>query len=237
MKRIIPWYKNLKINALLILLSISAVDINAQSDVNFNLSFSPSFNNLPITAKNNQFIYKNDTLTIDVLRFYISNLRIYNEGSLVYKEPNSYHLIDIQETGSLAISIDSILPSYDSLSFTLGTDSLTNVSGVMGGDLDPTKGMYWVWNSGYVNFKLEGNHSLSPTRNNRFEFHIGGYSPPHQTAQVIGFSLKPKPLHIIGIELSNFLNYVDLTTTNHVMSPGQKAHELSKTISKTIFIK
>ena len=24
------------------------------------------------------------------------------------------------------------------------------------GDLDPLKGMYWTWQSGYINFKIEG---------------------------------------------------------------------------------
>ncbi|HYC28004.1 MAG TPA: MbnP family protein, partial [Chitinophagaceae bacterium] len=42
--------------------------------------------------------------------------------------------------------------------------------------LDPAKAMFWTWNSGYIMAKLEGNSPLSSQPNNKFEYHIGGFS-------------------------------------------------------------
>jgi hypothetical protein len=66
-------------------------------------------------------------------------------------------LIDFDENDSNALCLE--IPDdieFDAIQFNLGLDSLTNVSGALGGDLDPTKGMYWTWQNGYVNFKLQG---------------------------------------------------------------------------------
>jgi hypothetical protein len=40
--------------------------------------------------------------------------------------------------------------------FLLGVDSARNVSGIQTGALDPARGMFWTWNSGYVMAKIEG---------------------------------------------------------------------------------
>ena len=79
---------------------------------------------------------------------------------------------------------------HDKIKFNLGIDSLTNVSGVMGGDLDPTKGMYWTWQSGYINFKMEGSSAVCPTRNHEFQFHIGGYQDPFYAMQTLELEVK-----------------------------------------------
>ena len=55
----------------------------------------------------------------------------------------------------------------------------------MGGDLDPTKGMYWAWQSGYINFKMEGSCSQCLATKNNFEFHLGGYQQPFYAMQTI----------------------------------------------------
>ena len=55
----------------------------------------------------------------------------------------------------------------------VGVDSARNVSGAQTGALDPAKGMFWTWNTGYIMAKLEGNSPASPT--GIFEYHIGGF--------------------------------------------------------------
>jgi hypothetical protein len=59
----------------------------------------------------------------------------------------------------------------------LGVDSIRNVSGIQTGALDPLKGMFWTWNSGYVMAKLEGSSESSNSAGNRFTYHIGGFRP------------------------------------------------------------
>jgi hypothetical protein len=52
---------------------------------------------------------------------------------------------------------------YDQIQFQLGIDSLTNVSGAMGGDLDPTKGMYWTWQRVDENWNSAYPYAVGPT--------------------------------------------------------------------------
>jgi hypothetical protein len=66
--------------------------------------------------------------------------------------------------------------NYNSIAFTIGVDSIRNVSGAQTGALDPAKGMFWTWNSGYIMAKLEGNSIVSNEPNQVFEYHIGGFS-------------------------------------------------------------
>jgi len=172
----------------------------------------------------------NDSLSIDKLKFYLSNFNLLKEGEIVWTEKKSYHLVDISKQKSQSftfILLKSI--EFDEVQFLLGTDSLTNTDGVMGGDLDPTKGMYWAWNSGYINFKLEGTTSPFP-----FEFHLGGYAPPFQTVQKIKLQTTNRNRLNIGLNITDFLNQIDLTKTHKIMSPGKEAQQLSILLS-TLF--
>lgn len=170
---------------------------------------------------------------IDVVKFYISNLVLTQNGKKVWNEPKSYHLINSENEQSLSLKFsipDSVV--FDSLKFNLGIDSLTSVSGVFGGDLDPSKGMYWAWNSGYINFKLEGTSDKCNTRKNEFQFHLGGYSGAQKALQNI--VLKASEHNVIYLNLNSFFSKIDLAKDNHIMSPGIEAVKFSKFI-KTLF--
>lgn len=111
-----------------------------------------------------------------------------------------------------------------------------NVSGAMGGDLDPMKGMYWTWNSGYINFKLEGNSPECPSRNNAFQFHLGGYTSPNSTLRNLSFQIPPDEKIMLRMDISRFLMAVDLNKQHHIMSPGPDAAALSTLASKMFSI-
>ena len=146
-----------------------------------------------------------EKLQITRVRFYISNIQLLKNGKVVATEKDSYHLIDASDKSSLsmAIPVKSKI-DYDEIFFLLGIDSLTNFSGVMGGDLDPTKGMYWAWNSGYINFKLEGKSPLCETRNNEFSFHLGGYSAPYPSYQIIKLAVKKSNQLTIKVDFAQY---------------------------------
>jgi hypothetical protein len=119
-----------------------------------------------------------DSLTLLELRFYLGHFTFYKNNVPVL-EDKTYHLLDLEDENSL--SFPFYFPEntpFDSLAFNLGVDSLTTAAGAMGGDLDPTKGMFWTWQSGYINVKMEGCSKKSPERNGEFQFHLGGYMPP-----------------------------------------------------------
>lgn len=135
------------------------------------------------TIKGNKIVFRDSTYTnpfnekyiITKLKYYVTNLSV-QKGIVSVKEDNSYHLIDesIPESQTINFSIPD--GDYDAVQFLLGVDSLHNVSGAQTGDLDPTKDMFWTWNTGYVMAKMEGNSPSSKEINNKFEFHIGGFA-------------------------------------------------------------
>jgi hypothetical protein len=168
-------------------------------------------------------------VSIETVRFYVSGLAFYKGDSLVWKESDSYHLIDASKAESLSITTPEF--AADKMVFILGTDSITNVSGAMGGDLDPSKGMYWAWNSGYINFKLEGASPICDTRNNAFQFHLGGYSGANATVQSVELELTSSA---ILVDVKAFLEGIDLAQNNKIMSPGLEAVQLAEKAA-TIF--
>lgn len=183
----------------------------------------------PLLNKHSLILEKETTegVTITKLKFYLTNLLFTKNGKTVWAEKDSYHLIDASNPSTLNLRFNmtnNIM--FDEISFLLGTDSLTNVSGVMGGDLDPTKGMYWAWNSGYINFKLEGSSKNIP-----FQFHLGGYSPP--TVQEVKLDMDKNSTKIY-FDVANFLNQIDLTKQHKLLSPGKEAQQLSK-MAGTLF--
>jgi hypothetical protein len=183
--------------------------------------------------------FKNgDSILVEMLRFYISNIAFLQKGKVVFEEKNSVHLIDAALPPTLQFPIP--LPSeleYDQLQFDLGIDSTTNVSGALGGDLDPTKGMYWTWQSGYVNVKIEGKSPQSKARNKEFQYHLGGYHSPFYALQKVILPIKKKGnIHII-FDVAEFLAQSDFSKKSHIMSPSAETVLWSERVAKGFIIK
>lgn len=169
-----------------------------------------------------------DSIVFDVLKYYIGNVTFYNGKHLVYAEHDNYHLVDHTDENTTSITLTVPDFPWNKLTFNLGVDSATNTSGAMGGDLDPGKGMYWAWQSGYINFKLEGRSSICPTRKNEFAFHLGGYMAPGYAMQTIILPATDTAQVDIAVNLERFIGNINLSTQNSVMIPGPEAVELSK---------
>jgi hypothetical protein len=134
------------------------------------------------------------------------------------------HLIDLSE-GSSKLTISPECPGeFNRIVFNLGIDSLVNVSGAMGGDLDPVRGMYWTWQSGYINFKLETD---SPAG----RYHIGGYRRPYDSLRKVDLSLPEGVKNIISFDVGRFLSSVPDSVPSDVMSPGTHACLLADRIA------
>ena len=172
-----------------------------------------------------------ETYSVTTLRFYISQVQFHISDNSWIAEENSVHLIDLDDPDSweIPLSKERSKSSIDSISFLIGIDSLTNVSGILDGDLDPIKGMYWAWNSGYINFKVEGeNRSTEST----FEYHLGGYLPPFATARRVVLTRNPQDKKmVIRLNLKQFLDQMNMSELNEVMIPGADAVALSDILS------
>lgn len=167
-----------------------------------------------------------DSLTLSTLKFYLGNFGLWKNGRVVFAG-RTHHLLDLEDENSLRLTFN--LPEktdIDSLAFDLGVDSLTTASGAMGGDLDPTRGMFWTWQSGYINLKVEGFSSKCPTRAGAFAFHLGGYLPPFQTVRRVVVPLPPTDEVRLDFDLAPFFQKIDWQNKSGIMSPGAEAVRL-----------
>ena len=201
------------------------------------LRFHLNFKNEPLEQNKKYISESKDTLLIDVFRFYISNIKIQYADATTFTETNSYHLIDMENPNSFQIPISKKSEkAITKITFSVGIDSLASVSGAMSGDLDPSKGMYWAWQSGFINMKIEGKSSSCRTRKNAFQFHIGGYLKPNYA--IITIELTPKNSNLdINIEASELFKNIKLSENNSVMIPSAKAMEIADYAIKMFQIK
>lgn len=155
--------------------------VNAQK---LTLQFNNLFKGHPIVMGQAYQTPLGDSVSFSTLNYFISNIVLVKKDGSVYKVPqdSSYFLLKQSENTIQQIELNNIPEGkYKELQFTIGVDSLRNTMDVSKrtGDLDVggrARGMYWVWNSGYIFFKLEGKsiHEIDSLRKN-FRYHIGGY--------------------------------------------------------------
>lgn len=228
--------KKLFLSFFLLLFSLNTF---CQETGSIKISWYERFKNIPIILHESVYPIENgNTIKFETLKFYISNIQLFQNDVDVYSEPNSFHLIDVSDTSSQNIFLNPPHRiNFNKIKFNLGIDSITNVSGVMGGDLDPTKGMYWAWQSGYVNFKMEGTSTACTPPKNDFEFHLGGYQYPFNSLQKIELKTSSKTNLKIILELNKFFTAIDLTTQKYIMSPCVDAVIFSKQLANCFSVK
>ncbi|MBC7643347.1 MAG: hypothetical protein H7174_13605 [Flavobacterium sp.] len=175
-----------------------------------------------------KYISKNDTLQINLVKFYLSKIAIeYNDKSN-FVEENSYHLIDFEDPKSLQIPVcENNKKIISKINFNIGIDSLSNVSGALSGDLDASKGMYWAWQSGYINMKIEGESRSCKTRKNKFLFHIGGYIKPNNSLRKVELNSNFNENLNLIVDLAQMFNNINLKEKNEIMIPGSEAIQMA----------
>jgi len=201
------------------------------------ISFLPTFQQQPLELGVKYYSRKHqDSIEITRLKFYVSDLTLLHKGVPVYQHTTRHHLVDMESESNPCIPV-LFDEDFDEFSFYLGVDSITNVSGAHGGHLDPTNGMYWTWQSGYINFKLEGKTALCPARNHLFQFHLGGYQKPFMTQQRISLKTGNNQRIQVLLPIDQFLETIDLREIYEVMSPGERAVTLSAIIARLFTLK
>jgi hypothetical protein len=160
------------------------------------LSLKPMIGKTPI-AFNTLIVHNGDSILITSFRAYIV---------IPTSTMKSVHLLDMEE--GLACSIPD-----EAESVILGIDSIQTVRTDFMGVLDPIHGMFWTWNSGYINVKIEGTSQTSiPLR------------IPRNTPIKLSIDIAPS---------------LDALLNNHqgtLMSPGKHAHELMRILQRSIII-
>ncbi len=180
---------------------------------------------------------KGDSISVSMCRFYISKFELVQEDGMWGGAGLNYRLINLFDSVSRSFNIPyNSLGDMTSVKFYLGIDSATNVAGVGDGDLDPTTGMYWAWQSGFINMKLEGNSSICAKTKNEFQYHLGGYAAPNNALQLIELKLDGNGRYTIKVDVEQFFSRTDMAHVAHVMSPSVRAVELSTHAAKMFSI-
>lgn len=163
-------------------------------------------------------LYDN-TFTFTTFRFYISNLQIQDSNQrLIYTHTKKHLLIDLRKpkTQHIILPDTTLRPSGGyTLKLGIGIDSTTNSLGAMAGDLDPVSGMYWTWQSGYINVKLEGTRKVGEAIE-KFEFHLGGYAAPYNSYRMVQLPYGTA----ITVQLDRLMKQLN-GSQNHIMSPSK----------------
>lgn len=213
------------------------------------ITIFPTFNEKPLVLSEQNYINGNgDTLSIDLFKFYFSGLHLTDSNNKVFSEKESYHLINAEDSLTFTFSISNIPDgNYNSLEYAIGVDSLKNVSGALSGDLDPIKGMFWTWNTGYIAAKLEGRSLKCKTHNNAFDLHVGGYLNPYNTYRRNKLLLNN--LRIVSGKTSYLYLYadvaewfknpesIDLSVINHIAMPDRIAIKIAENYKDMIKLK
>ena len=228
-------YSAFQTSALALIMLFSNANSHAQSlSIDFHaIGKNSILPNNPISLQINE----QDSVKITEFRFYISKISFWKSNKQIWMEEESFHLIDLLDDSTHKINLE--IPDemvFDKLEFYLGIDSLANVSGAMGGDLDPTRGMYWTWQNGYINAKIEGTSNVCKSRKNEFQFHLGGYMAPFQCVQKIEMIVDRNEHIQIGIHVEKMIEAFDLSKQTKIMSPSLNAVEVSKQLAKCFYL-
>jgi endonuclease/exonuclease/phosphatase family metal-dependent hydrolase len=184
--------------------------------------------------------YVDSLLHIETLKCYVGHIEILDiNRQVIGKDSVAYRLLDYSNRSSLnfSIPINSIKASY--IRLTLGVDSATNAAGVHCCALDPSNGMYWSWQSGYIQFKLEGKEKDGTALN----LHLGGFSNAYMSSitddipilhMVTGGPVLPPNRRsqevTIHLKLDSFMELVHANKEYSLMSPNNHVQEYMRAL-------
>jgi hypothetical protein len=177
----------------------------------------------------------NEALNFSTFKYYVSNIILTKEDGSQWKDSNSYYLIDLSKPASLKLALAKVpVGTYKSMTYTLGVDSLRNVSGAQTGALSTANNMFWNWNSGYIMIKAEGTSPASSTGS--FAYHLGGFSGANNivTTKTVNFDTEKLlindehacEIHMKANPAKLFHNDAIANGAN-VMMPGARAKTMS----------
>jgi len=193
------------------------------------LSIFPTWNKKPLELQRIYFTPQNDSISFSSLKIYFSDFRFKDKISGKITSIDTLIFYDLSDTSTHSFFNDLNLSNYESVAFTLGLDSSKNVSGELENAYDPLLGMYWAWNTGYINLKIMGESSTVTTNSHEFEFHLGGYRFPFATAQTIQVDLNDQYIYFDLEKL--FSESINLTKNHHIMLPCKDAFLISQGLS------
>ena len=184
-----------------------------------------------------------DTIYMEGGRFVVSSFKFYlgslngiaKQGKRI-KMMFSEQLIDLSQTNIHKISVS--IPKHgkmDSIEIGIGIDSAAHRTVAFTNDLDPVNSMYWAWQSGFIQLKLEGQWIQQVNNAVPIEWHLGGYRWPNSTARTIQHPIGVYPLNetLLAIDILPLLEGGLKKYSNKIMSPGEPAAKLMDVFARS----
>lgn len=210
-------------------------------EAQLQISFQHYIDAAPFALNTSYTNHFGEAFTINKFKYYISNIELWSGNSSTLMK-DTYFLIDEANATSKNIQLNIPPGNYSGISFLIGVDSLHNVSGAQSGALDPTNGMFWTWNTGYIMAKMEGTSPVSPLPNQKIEYHIGGFAAPNNALRRVQFHFDnavnitdKNDLHIdISANLQKWFdgpNAIRIADNAGTMTPGNLANKIADNYS------
>ncbi len=166
-----------------------------------------------------------DDWSAERLRYYLSNFRLRRaDGGWVVNpqaadSSRGYFLVDEADAASRQFQIGPLPPgTYSGIEFLVGVDAARNSAGAQTGTLDPARGMFWTWNTGYIYFQFEGHSPQSSADGHTLTWHVGGGAPARSV-----FLQFQAPLQITAEDSAELHLHADLARLfdgAHVLRPA-----------------
>jgi hypothetical protein len=162
------------------------------------------------------------------LRYYLSNFRLRRTDGGWFANPQSdsdsrgYFLVDAADAASTRFGIGPVpAGGYSGLEFLVGVDPKRNSAGAQTGTLDPARGMFWTWNTGYIFFQFEGHSPQSPDAEHALTWHVGGGAGAPARSVYLQFAVPLEVTAEQGAELHLHADLARLFDGAHALRPAQ----------------
>ena len=209
---------------LLFLLSLISVVARGQSVV--TIHHQVTLGDAKVVLGEWQKSDSNVSIRIDNLRWYVSLPPAGKKGSKAW-------LLDLADSSSLDQQMSR--PVNNKISLLFGVDSAIQVGGVGTGALDPLRGMYWTWQTGYVQWKMEGAIRVDGVES-PLELHLGGFDGATKAqAMLSDYLVYPTTNSVIAQwDLSPFIAQILDQKKYGVMSPSPIARDYCRIIANGV---
>ncbi|NCI45566.1 MbnP family protein [Sediminibacterium soli] len=190
----------------------------------------------PLVLGNSYRNVLGDTITIYKFKYYLSNFAVTDSSGNTVRLPLQYRLVDEADAASKTIELSVPVDRIRDIRFMIGVDSTRNVSGIQEGALDPLKGMFWTWNTGYIMAKLEGSSPSSKIAMQSFTYHIGGYRAPYATMRWVTLPAGNRNTNKLAVvvDINQWFKHktaLSIAKTPVCHSPGELASQIADNIS------
>lgn len=150
------------------------IPVSNSKTTNLTINFNNTIDGVSINSVSSQYTNAaKNKYSVSLLKYYVTNIVLVSENNDEFFAKN-YNLVDMDRPEQNTFTLlDVPCAKYTKMKFILGVDSIRNKSGLQDGFLDPSFGMLWTWNTGYIFFKHEGNYIDSLNQTKPLRFHLG----------------------------------------------------------------